>query len=411
MLKVNRKAVKDQAKSGKAIDFDTAALFIQQFIPIGIASVEELLYKEIELLAGPPNCRKDIGGFAGYRWGSNPGSVFLGDNKVKVEVPRVRDRQTAKEIPLNSYRALQDKRHIRKQMLARLLGGLSSRRYAESAPLFAEVFGLSAASLSRHFMEETEAKLEAFTTRKLKDDYVALFIDGKTFAKQQIIIALGVTIDGDKVPVGFIQGTTEHHRVCMDLLNDLKESGFSSTKGLLITIDGSKGLYKAVKSVFTNENMVQRCQWHKRENVLKYLPKNKQPEYKTKIQAAYDCENYDEAKEKLSNIITELNEINLSAARSLQEGLEETLTLHKLKLPKELRTVFKTTNCIESLNSQIVRLTGRVTRWQNSKQIQRWVASALLDIEIRMKKVRGYKQLNKLRNALQKELKLSHSKI
>ena len=157
--------------------------------------------------------------------------------------------------------------------------------------------------------------------------------------------------------------------------------------------------------------MVQRCQWHKRENVLSYLPKNKQPEYKKKMQDAYNSKTYDEAKNKLKAIITELKVINLSAANSLKEGLEETLTLHKLDLPVELRTVFKTTNCFESLNSQIARLTGRVTRWQNSKQIHRWVASALLDIEMRMRKVRGYKKLNKLRTAIQKELKLNQQEI
>lgn len=222
MPKVNKTKRKNQGQSTAAFDFDSEVSLIQAFIPLGIMAVEELLYKEVEALAGPPHHRKAKGDFPGYRWGSNPGSVFFGDNKVKVKVPRVRDRKTDTEIPLGSYQALQDKQKIRAQMLGRLLGGLSCRRYSECAPLVPEVFGLSASSLSRHFMEGTEAKLEAFTTRQLKDDYVALFIDGKTFAKQQIIIALGVTMAGEKVPVGFIQGTTEHHRVCMDLLNDLK---------------------------------------------------------------------------------------------------------------------------------------------------------------------------------------------
>ncbi|MFQ6678766.1 MAG: IS256 family transposase [Fidelibacterota bacterium] len=411
MPKVDHKQRIKQEQTAGSYEFDTEVSLIQAFIPIGLMAVEELLYKEVELLAGPPNHRKDKGGFPGYRWGSNPGSVFLGDTKARVAVPRVRNRQTEKEIPLKSYQLLKDKRHIRQQLMGRLLGGLSLRRYSECASLLPEVFGISASSLSRHFMEETETKLKAFTARRLTADYVALFIDGKTFARQQIIIALGVTMAGNKIPVGFIQGTTEHHRVCMDLLNDLKDRGFLSSEGLLVIIDGSKGLYKAVNEVFSNTVMVQRCQWHKRENVLSYLPKNKKPEYKQKIQEAYNSDTYNEAKNKLEAIVNELKGINLSAARSLGEGLAETLTLHKLKLPPELHTAFKTTNCIESLNSQIARLTGRVTRWHSSKQIHRWVASALLDIEMRMRKIRGYEKLNKLRTAIQKELKLNQSQI
>ena len=242
MPKVNNNGRLNQEQREETFNFDTEVTLIQAFIPIGIMAVEELLYKEVEALAGPPYHRKDKGGFPGYRWGSNPGSVYLRDTKTKIQVPRVRDRETEKEIPLNSYHALQEKKQVRTEMMGKLLGGLSLRRYAECASMFPDVFGISAPSLSQHFIQETEEKLKAFTTRKLKDDYVALFIDGKTFAKQQIIIALGVNIDGDKIPVGFIQGTTEHHRVCMDLLNDLKDSGLSSSNGLLVIIDGSKGL-------------------------------------------------------------------------------------------------------------------------------------------------------------------------
>lgn len=410
MPKVTKTERLKQAQREDTFTFDTEVSLIQAFIPIGIMAVEELLYKEVEALTGPHHHRKEKGGFPGYRRGSNPGSVYLRDTKTKIQVPRVRDKETEKEIPLKSYHALQEKRQVRAEVMGKLLGGLSLRRFSECASMIPDVFGISAPSLSRHFVEETEEKLNAFTTRKLKDDYVALFIDGKTFAKQQIIIALGVTIDGDKIPIGFIQGATENHRVCMDLLTDLKERGLTSIKGLLVVIDGSKGLHKAVKKVFGNEVMIQRCQWHKRENVLSYLPKNKQPEYKKKIQDAYNSDTFKEAKTQLTNLIPELEPINLSAANSLKEGLEETLTVLKLKLTDDLITSFRTTNCIESLNSQIARLTGRVTRWQNSKQIHRWVASALLDIEMRLRKVRGYNNLKDLRTSLQNELKLETPK-
>lgn len=406
MSKINHNENVNQKQNQSSFDFDTEVSLIQSFIPIGLMAVEELLYKEVESLTGPTNHRKERGDFPGYRWGHNPGSVYLRDTKIKIDVPRVRGRETKQEIPLKTYQALRGNQQIRAELLGKLIGGLSLRRYSECASLIPEVFGISASSLSRHFIEDTEEKLKVFTTRKLTDDYVALFIDGKTFAKQQIIIVLGVTIDGEKIPIGFIQGTTAHHQVCMDLLADLTDRGLSSKKGLLVVIDGSKSLAKAVNKVFSNEVMVQRCQWHKRENVLSYLPKNKQGEYKKKMQDAYNSDSYGDAKTKLKNLVLELEPINLSAANSLREGLEETLTIHKLKLPQELRVSLKTTNCIESVNSQIARLTGRVTRWKNSKQIHRWVASSLMDIEVRMRKIRGHKKLNKLRNELQNELKL-----
>ena len=192
MPKVNNNVRLNQEQKQSFNDFETEVSLIQSFIPIGLMAVEELLYKEVESLSGPTHHRKDQGGFPGYRWGSNPGSVYLGDMKAKVQVPRVRAKETGKEIPLKSYHELQDKKQVRTHMLGKLLGGLSLRRYTECASIFPDIFGISAPSLSRHFVEETEEKLKFFTERKLKDDYVALFIDGKTFAKQQIIIALGV---------------------------------------------------------------------------------------------------------------------------------------------------------------------------------------------------------------------------
>jgi len=408
MKKVDSKSNTNQDQSILE-EIDTQVQLIQSFIPLGLMAVEELLYKEVEMLAGPRYHRKEQGKFPGYRWGTNPGSVFLGGTKVKTQVPRVRAKDSNREIPLQSYERLQERHKLRKYLLGLLLGGLSTRRYSQCAQLVPEIFGISPSSLSRHFMEVTEEKLKAFTTRRLDGDYVALFIDGKTFARQQIIIALGVTMEGHKVPLGFVQGATEHHRVCLDLLKDLKYRGFTVSKGVLVIIDGSKGLRKAVALAFGSDIVVQRCQWHKRENVVSYLSKADQKDYRRKLEKAYQSDTYQEAKETLKGIARELEVKNLSAARSLREGLEETLTVLKLQLPHELTKVFRTTNCIESLNSQLGRLTGRVTRWQSSAQIHRWVACALLDIETRMRKVKGYKQLTKLRKAINEQRKLNRN--
>ena len=416
MKKIIHRHEKEQSKTHdsrqayETLDLDTKVSLIQAFIPIGLLAVEELLYKEVEQLAGPPYSRKEPHNYEATRWGGNPGSVFLGESKVKIQVPRVRSKKAKQEIPLRSYHALQSSQPVQEYVLARLLGGLSCRRYAECAEMIPEVFGVSASTLSRRFIEVTKEKLKAFQERRLdEEDFVALFIDGKTFASQNVIIALGITVEGRKVPLGFRQGTTEHYQVCGDLLNDLLDRGFAIDQGLLVVIDGSKGLHKAVRSIIGDKGVIQRCQWHKRENVLAYLSKDQQRHYRRKLQDAYSCSDYDEAKEKLLEIRQELKPINLSAVRSLDEGLEETLTLHRLGLFEELGRSFKTTNCIESLNSQVARLTGRITywNWKNSEQIHRWLGCCLLDIELRMRKVRGYHHLWELREVLKTELNLS----
>ena len=409
--KVQRKMSLDR-KAYESLDLDSKVSVIEAFIPIGLMAIEELLYKEVEELAGPKHKCKEKGKHRGYRWGTNPGSVFLGESKVGIEVPRVRNRVTNEEVPLRSYKLLNRARKIKKGIVAKLLGGLSLRRYSECAEIVPEVFGISPSSLSRRFIEATEEKLKAFSERRLEgEEFVALFIDGKSFSGENLLIVLGVTIDGRKIPIGFRQGATEHHQVCADLLNDLIDRGLSTELGLLVVIDGSKGIYKAVKSVLADNVVIQRCQWHKRENVLSYLPKGKQLYFRKKLQEAYSCSEYKQAKKKLYEIRCELESINLSAVRSLDEGLKETLTIQRLGVVEELGVSFKTTNCIESLISQVARLTGRVSHWKNSNQIHRWLASSLFDLEPRMRRVKGYRSLWKLREALQKELKLKQEAL
>ena len=237
-------------------------------------------------------------------------------------------------------------------------------------------------------------------------DLVALFIDGKTFAEYEMIIALGVTIEGHKIPIGFVQAATENERVCRQFIQSLINRDLVYHKGLLCLIDGSKGLYAALTKALDGYVVIQRCQWHKRENVISYLPKGKQDEIKKTLQNAYDLPTYKEAKAAIDALKPELTLINEDATKSLEEGLEETLSLHRLRLMPQLKQSFRTTNCIESLNSMVAQLTRNVKRWTNSNQRTRWLATALLDIEPRLRRVKGYRSLPTLRRALQKDLKL-----
>ena len=233
---------------------------------------------------------------------------------------------------------------------------------------------------------------------------MALFLDGKSFADEEIIIALGVTLDGQKIPLGFVQAATENERVCRRFLSDLVERGLQYEAGLLVVIDGGKGLYKSVMSVLRGHACVQRCQYHKRQNVVSYLPKSEHSGIRRKMEAAYGKPTYAEAKAALDALKPGLKLMNQSALRSLEEGLEETLTLHRLGLMPMLKNSFRTTNCIENVNSLLEQLTHNVRRWTNSSQRHRWVATALLDIEPRLRRVKGYNHLPMLRQAIQAEL-------
>lgn len=373
---------------------------IQQLIPLGLEAVNQELQAEVTRLVGGAKHQRT--GREPSRWGSNPGSVVLGGQKVAIEVPRV--REMGQEVPLESYRQLRQSGGFDERVFSQLINGLSAKRYEQVSELVPETFGIKKSSVSRRFKNATEKRLRELCERDLSEyDIVAVFIDGKHLGEADIVIALGITIEGDKIPLGFIETSTENSTVCKDFINNLVERGLKVEQEILFIIDGAKGLYKGIRAVLGKKALVQRCQWHKRENVLSYLPKNLQGKFRNKLQSAYEQPTYEKAKAKLMTIRKELKLINESAAASLDEGLEETLTLHKLGVFKQLGKSFKTTNCIENLNRQIQSYTRRVCRWQNSDQRRRWIASTLLEIEPGLNKVAGYKSLAVLREKMSQQ--------
>ena len=364
-----------RAMEAASNDLNGRVELIQMLIPLGLRDVHDELQDEVRRLVGERHSRQSPG--IG-RWGKNPGSVYLGDQKILIEVPRVRNTNDGCEIPLQSYQALQNPRLIDHAVMARLINGISSRKYERAALTIPETFGIRRNSVSRRFIRATARQLKKLMERNLgQEDIVAIFIDGKSLADLEVVIALGITIEGKKLVLGFIETSTENTRVCKEFLSGLVQRGLKTTEEILFIIDGAKGIRKAITEVFGAETCVQRCQWHKRENVVSYLDKKRQNEFRGKLQAAYEKPTYDAAKQQLMNIRQELKRLNVSAVASLDEGLEETLTLHRLGVFAELGTSFKTTNCIESLNSQIGQYTGRVASWKNSDQRQRWTASGI----------------------------------
>jgi putative transposase len=379
----------------------------QNFINIAKMHYNQLVKEETEEKAGKRHSR----GKPYSRWGSNPGSIRIGEEKVPVEVQRLYNKAEGQTEEVDYYRRLHTLPLPSEDVMRKVIKGLSQRDYEEVTKSVLESFGLSQSSISRRFMEESRKQLEEFEKRDLgKYDFVALVLDGKYLSKEQMVIALGVTITGVKIPLGFIQTTTENGEAVKGLLKNLIKRNFRYGNGLLTIIDGSKGLKKAIEETFGKFALIQRCQWHKRENVVSYLRVDEQEKFRRKLQRAYDEPEYTTAKRRLLEVREELKRINRSAVNSLEEGLEETLTLHRLGLVEEIGISFSTTNLIENVNSQLAKYLRKVKYWINSDMRARWVAVGLLEAERKMRRVNQYKNLHLLRTALQSELKLKQRK-
>lgn len=340
-----------------------------------------------------------------YRHGYNPSSIKLRDQRLPIEIPRIREAATGKCISLPGIENLKTVPDPGDEVLQKILHGISTRDYKKVTHHLAENFGLSSSQVSLEFIEQSEQAFKYFCERTFEDHtFVALLIDGKYLASQQMVVALGITDKGIKIPLAFIQTSGENSRAIGQLLKQLKEKKFAFQYGLLVVVDGSKGIYKAVTDVFGKKAIIQRCQWHKRENVLSYLNEKDKLNYKIRLQNAYREPNYNRAKAMLMQIYQELLKINQSAAASLKEGLEDTLTLHKLKMSSLFNRSLGTTNCIENLNSQLAKYTRNVKHWSNSNQRQRWVAAALLESENNLNKIHNFKHINKLQEAIKNYL-------
>jgi len=324
--------------------------------------------------------------------------------RFPIDVPRVRDTDAEEERSLESYQAMKSA-EVGPELTKAILLGLSQGDYGRVVGQFVDGFGLSQSSMSRRFQERAQQALKEFESRSLEEEsFLALWIDGKRIAGQQMIVCMGVTEEGYKKILGFTQATTERAEPVKELLRDLIGRGLSFEEGILCVIDGSKGLRKAIDEVFGDRAKVQRCQWHKRKNILSYLSEEDQKTWRRKLQRAYQETTYEAAKERLTDLHAELQQLNRQAARSLQEGLEETLTLHRLGLFDELGRSLKTTNCIESLMGDVGEYIDGVKRWHHSPQRHQWMALAVLEAENGFRRLDGYEDLPRLQAALKETI-------
>ena len=357
----------------------------------GLQMIELLMEEEVRKLAGErsqPQPERTVN-----RWGKERGYCVVMGQKVPIERPRVRTTED-QEVRLGSYELFHRGEPLSETVWEKLMLGLSTRKYGQAVREFSEAYGLEKSAVSEHFIEASRAKLQDLMERRLdKMRLCALLIDATPFEGQQMVVALGIGQDGRKTILGIRQGATENATVVGELLGDLMNRGLDFREPRLYVLDGGKALHAAVKKYAGESAPIQRCQVHKRRNVLDHLTDEQKPAVAKKLNAGYALEDYAAAKQALHGLHRELMDLNPSAARSLGEGLEETLTVHRLHVPLQLRLTLASSNVIESAFSIVERVCLNVKRWHAGDQRERWVGSGLLVAEKQFRRVKGHKQI------------------
>jgi len=325
-----------------------------------------------------------------YRWGREGGYGVIDGQKVKIRRVRVRGRSGG-EYRLGSYALFQ---RSSPRVWDHLMRGLTTRNYGGVVKEFREAYGVEKSAVSEQFIEASREKLRELMERRLeKLDLFAILIDGTEFKGHHLVVALGINKDGHKTVLGLREGATENATVVSELLSDLVGRGLDFSVPRLYVLDGGKALEAAVRRHAGQAAVVQRCQLHKRRNVIEHLPEEHRESVERKLKNAYGMFEYEEAKRALGKLHHELMHLNPSAARSLEEGLEETLTVHRLGVPETLRRTLASTNLIESAFSVVETVCRNVKRWRPGDQAERWVGSGLLFAESKFRRVRGYREI------------------
>jgi putative transposase len=374
---------------------------------LGLEVMGELMDVEVVELAGPKG--KHDPARTAMRHGSQPGTVTLGGRRLGVRRPRVRTTgEAAHEVPLESYSAFASTDLLAEGIVARMLAGLSTRRYpAGLEPVGSEVEqtarGTSKSAVSRRFVAATAQRLAELLARRLEDRrWLVVFLDGFGMGEHLLVGALGVTEDGAKVPLGVAEGTTENTAVCTRLVSDLAERGLDATNGVLFVVDGGKALDKAIRAVFGPKALIQRCRQHKERNVLDHLPEAERPLVQRRLRVAWQLADAGQARAELEQLARSLDRQRPGAAASLREGLEQTLTVTRLGVGGKLLQTLESTNPIESMIEIVRDHAGRVKRWSSGEMALRWAAAGMLAAQGQFRRVKGYQELPKLALALER---------
>jgi len=376
-------------------------------VGVGLGVLSELMDEEVDDVVGPKG-RHDVDRSA-VRHGSDAGQVTLGGRRVPVQRPRMRTADGGGEVKLATYEHFADRDPLTKVVLEQMLAGVSTRRFARTRePVGQDVLdaerSASKSAVSREFVGRTGEHLQALMNRSLADvRLAALMLDGLELKGRCCVVALGITTDGVKVPLGLWDGSTENKRVCVELLADLVDRGLDCDQGVLVVLDGGKALRAAIDAVFGHVP-VQRCVRHKERNVLDHLPERDRPTVKRRLRAAWKLTDHQVAIDRLEALAGELAHSHPGAAASLREGVAETVTLQRLGVHPQLHKTLSSTNPIESMIG-ICRATSRnVKHWSSGDMCLRWTAAGMLEAERQFRKIIGYKHLAALALAVERDV-------
>jgi putative transposase len=375
-------------------------------VAVGLEVMGELMDAEVTDLAGPKG--KHNPARTAKRHGSQDGSVTLGGRRVQVRRPRVRTvGDDEHELPLASYDSFTSADLLADGVVARMLGGLSTRGYPVGLePVGSRVeqaaTGTSHSAVSRRFVTATAERLDQLLHRPLGGQrWLVVFLDGFGMGEHLLVGALGVTADGTKVPLGVVEGTTENKSVCLRLVTGLRDRGLDAEHGVLFVIDGGKALAAAVRGTFGANALIQRCRRHKERNVLDHLPEAERPLIQRRLRSAWATPDAEQAQHELETLARGLARQRPGAAASLREGLAETLTVNRLGVGGKLLQTLESTNPVESMIEIVRDHAGRVKRWSSGEMALRWAAAGMLAAEAQFRRVKGYRELPALAAALE----------
>lgn len=372
-------------------------------IATGLDALTELLEQERVTACGPRHARDPER--TAYRAGHAPGELVMGGRRVGVRRPRARTTDN-QEVMLPSWTQFSAEDPLGERAVEQMVLGVSTRKYGrslEEGPAHVKTRGTSKSAVSRRFVAATAAKLKTWLTRDLSEfDLVTLMIDGVHIADHVVLVALGIDVRGEKRVLGLWEGATENATACNALIANLRDRGLHVDRSVLVVIDGSKALGKAIRKFFGERACLQRCRVHKKRNVREHLPQEMHASVMAAMSTAYSSPDAERAHRLLENLANRLEVEHPSAAASLREGLEETLTVKKLGLTGHLERILSCTNAIENLIGTGRRISHRVKRWRGGQMILRWTATAMIEAEANFRKIQGCKEMPVLVTALRR---------
>jgi len=375
-------------------------------VSVGLRVVHSLMEAEVDEVVGPKG--KHNPDRTAKRHGHERGSMTLGGRRVEVSRPRMRTADDERELPVHSYEYFADRDPLTRAVMDRMLAGVSTRKYAGvGEPVGEEVEQEASATgkstVSELFIERTRTALGELMGRRLDDVRLAvMMLDGLEIADRTHVVALGISTDGVKIPLGLWEGSTENATLARTLLADLVDRGLDPEQAILFVIDGGKAIRRAIKDVFGEHALVHRCHRHKERNVTDLLPERDRPQILARIRGAWALQNAELAEQRLELLASELERTWPDAAGSLREGLPETLTLMRLGIDGQLAKTLCSTNPCESM-IEIVRYTQRnVKRWRDGDMRKRWTAAGMLVAEQQFRRIVGYRDLAKLVIAIER---------